>query len=305
MSAALSKPGFPLPLARAALDRAAHVRQDDDALERCWQDPLARVIRVHEMRAPLSGDPPTLALRTPGDVPEGADRYFLGLDPDGTPYFAVAGPYDLADGEFAAGLRRVGAVLPDRDLGMLVHAIALDNWHSTHPHCPRCGAPTRIIAGGHARRCDADGLQHFPRTDPAVIMLVTDEDDRALLGRQPVWPEGRFSTLAGFVEPGESLEQAVAREVHEEVGVRVTDVSYVASQPWPFPSSLMLGFRARATGTEVTVDEKEIAEARWFTRAELRVATDSREVLLPSAVSIARRLIEDWYGGALPVDDHW
>jgi NAD+ diphosphatase len=294
-----------LPLARAALDRAAHVRSDETALERLWRHPRSRVVRVHEMRAPVTGDPPRLALTRPGGLPDGHERFFLGLDGDGTPYFAVPGPYDLAEGEMAAGLRRVGAVLPDRDLGMLVHAIALDNWHATHTHCPRCGAPTRVVAGGHARICDADGSQHFPRTDPAVIMLVVDDEGRALLGHQPVWPEGRFSTLAGFVEPGESLEQAVAREVYEEVGVRVADVSYVASQPWPFPSSLMLGFQARAKEIEVTVDGEEITEARWFSRSELRAASEAREVLLPSAVSIARRLIEDWYGDPLPADNHW
>jgi NAD+ diphosphatase len=294
-----------LPLARATLDRAAHIRADDDALERCWRDPRARVVRVHEMRAAVTGDPPALSLHAPAEFADSGTRYFLGLDAGGTPFFAVSGPYDLAAGEFAAGLRRVGAILPDRDLGMLVHAIALDNWHVTHTHCPRCGASTRIVAGGHARRCDADGSQHFPRTDPAVIMLVVDDDGRALLGHQPVWPEGRFSTLAGFVEPGETLEQAVAREVYEEVGVRVDGISYTASQPWPFPSSLMLGFQARATGVDLRVDGEEITEARWFTRSELLSAAQSREVLLPSAVSIARRLIEDWYGGPLPADNHW
>jgi NAD+ diphosphatase len=247
------------------------------------------------MRAAVTGDPPALSLHAPAEFADSGTRYFLGLDAGGTPFFAVSGPYDLAAGEFAAGLRRVGAILPDRDLGMLVHAIALDNWHVTHTHCPRCGAPTRIVAGGHARRCDADGSQHFPRTDPAVIMLVVDDDGRALLGHQPVWPEGRFSTLAGFVEPGETLEQAVAREVYEEVGVRVDGISYTASQPWPFPSSLMLGFRAVCDPEAApAAQDGELEDVRWFARDELRSGT----AILPPPVSIAYTLITEWLAEA-------
>ena len=152
----------------------------------------------------------------------------------------------------------------------MVHAVALENWQRLHRFCSRCGERTVIAAAGHIRRCPACGAEHYPRTDPAVIMLVTDDQDRVLLGRQVHWPEGRFSTLAGFVEPGESIEQSVRREVFEEAGVTVGEVEYVASQPWPFPSSLMLGFMARATSSEITVDGEEIQEARWFSREELR-----------------------------------
>jgi NAD+ diphosphatase len=194
-------------------------------------------------------------------------------------------------------LREVGATLDDRDAGLAVHAVGLDNWHATHLRCPRCGAPTRPTLGGHVRRCDEDGSQHFPRTDPAVIMLVHDGADRCLLGRQTPWPNRRFSTLAGFVEPGESAEQAVAREVDEEVGLPVTDIEYRASQPWPFPSSLMFGYRARATAYDVDLRDGEIEEARWFSRAELRRAADAGEVVLSSPVSIAYRLITDWLTG--------
>jgi len=199
-----------------------------------------------------------------------------------------------------AGLREAGSLLSERDAGLLVHAVALENWQRLHRFCSRCGERTVIAAAGHIRRCPACGAEHYPRTDPAVIMLVTDDLDRALLGRQVHWPEGRFSTLAGFVEPGESIEQAVIREVAEEAGVPVGEVEYVASQPWPFPSSLMLGFMARATSSRIQVDGEEIHEARWFSRDELRTAIESGEVLPPSGISIAARLIELWYGEPLP-----
>ena len=200
-----------------------------------------------------------------------------------------------------ADLREAAALLNDRDAGLFTHAVALANWHATHTHCPRCGTPTVTVAAGHAQRCPVDGSEHFPRVDPAVIMLVTDPDDRCLLARNRRWPERRVSILAGFVEPGESAEQAVAREVGEETGITVGRVRYVGSQPWPMPQSLMLGFRASAGGDlEIRVDEEEIAEAHWFSRDELRSALASREILLPPPVSIAHRLIESWYGEELP-----
>jgi NADH pyrophosphatase NudC (nudix superfamily) len=200
-----------------------------------------------------------------------------------------------------AGLREAAALLNDRDAGLFTHAVALANWHATHTHCPRCGTPTVTVAAGHAQRCPADGSEHFPRIDPAVIMLVTDPDDRCLLARNRRWPERRVSILAGFVEPGESAEQAVAREVQEETGIAVARVRYVGSQPWPMPQSLMLGFRAAASGDlELRVDDDEIAEAHWYSREELRRALAAREILLPPPVSIAHRLIESWYGEELP-----
>jgi NAD+ diphosphatase len=283
-----------LMLARSSVDRATHLRLDEAALEERWADPRARVIRVHDGTAAVSGDPPRLAFTPPPDQ-AAAERFFLGIE-DGVPYFAVPGAFDLAAGEQSAELRQVGDLLSDRDAGLFVHAAALANWHATHRHCPRCGSPTRSGGGGHVRVCPRDGSEHYPRTDPAVIMLVLDPDERALLGRQPSWPERRFSTLAGFVEPGESVEHAVAREVREEVGVDVTDMEYVGSQPWPFPSSLMLAFRARAEGTALHLDDQEIVEARWFTRDELAGALGRGELLLPPPVSVARRLIEGWYG---------
>ena len=161
---------------------------------------------------------------------------------------------------------RPGPLLSDRDAGLLTHAVALANWHETFTHCPRCGSPTDPIASGHARKCPVDGSEHFPRVDPAMIVLVTDPDDRALLARNAMWPQRRVSILAGFVEAGESAEQAVSREVAEETGIVVSAVTYLGSQPWPMPQSLMLGFRAAAVGTEIKVDADEIAEANWYSR---------------------------------------
>ncbi|TAL20773.1 MAG: NAD(+) diphosphatase, partial [Frankiales bacterium] len=219
-------------------------------------------------------------------------------DDDG-PVFAVVGTLPRKLGARALDLREVGALLDDHDAGLLVHAVGLANWHATHPCCSRCGAPTDVVRGGSVRRCPEDGSEHFPRTDPAMIVLVHDGADRCVLGRQSVWPAGRFSTLAGFVEPGESAEQAVVREVAEETGLTVDEVSYVASQPWPFPSSLMLGFRARCAGDAVPrVIDGELEEVRWFTRDELREAATwgarSTGVQLPGSVSIASLLIQGW-----------
>jgi NADH pyrophosphatase NudC (nudix superfamily) len=200
-----------------------------------------------------------------------------------------------------ADLREAAALLNDRDAGLFTHSVALANWHATHTHCPRCGTPTVTVAAGHAQRCPVDGSEHFPRVDPAVIMLVTDPDDRCLLARNRRWPERRVSILAGFVEPGESAEQAVAREVGEETGITVARVRYVGSQPWPMPQSLMLGFRAEATGSlEITVDDEEIAEAGWFSRDELKAAIADGTILLPPPVSIAHQIIQSWYGSPLP-----
>jgi NAD+ diphosphatase len=200
-----------------------------------------------------------------------------------------------------AGLRELGDVLDDTDAGIITCAVALGHWHAVHERCSRCGAHTDVTGAGWSRQCPDCGTEHYPRTDPAVIMAVVDEDDRILLGRQSRWPEKRFSTLAGFVEPGESLEAAVRREVFEESGIVVSDVHYRGSQPWPFPSSLMLGFVARATSTEVTVDGDELAQARWWSREELGIDVATQELLLPPPVSIARKLIEEWYGG--PIND--
>ncbi len=283
----------PLALSRSTVDHATHRRTDAAWLEATWRDETTRVLVVGAGTVPVDGH--ELRFVSPSEAPDG-HRYLLGVE-DGIAYFAVGVDSAPAGG---ATLREVGAVLGDRDAGLAVHAVALANWHAAHRHCARCGQPTEVSAAGHVRRCPADGSEHYPRTDPAVIVLVTDEHDRCLLGRATAWPEKRFSTLAGFVEPGETPEHAVAREVYEEAGVVVTSARYAGAQPWPFPSSLMLGYYGTATGTEPRPDGAEIAEARWFKRDELRSAALAGDILLPGGISIARRLVEGWYGGALP-----
>jgi NAD+ diphosphatase len=201
------------------------------------------------------------------------------------------------------GLRQLAGRLPADESAWACHAVALAQWHTTHRHCPRCGTATEVAAAGAERRCPQDGTAHFPRVDPAVIMLVTDDHDRALLGRHASWPEGRFSTLAGFVEPGETAEQAVRREVAEESAVEVDHVQLLATQAWPFPSSLMLGAVATASGHgEPRPDGDELAEVRWFSRESLTDAVASGAVQVSGRVSISRWLIDRWYGGELP--DH-
>ncbi len=289
---------LPLPLARSGVDRAGH-RRDEDLLPALLADPATRVLELASGRAAVTeGDEVALALRSP--VPDDGDRLalFLGSDVAGTDYVAVASALAEPPASWR-GLRELGAVLGGRDAGLLTQAVALLAWHASHPRCPCCGEPTQVREAGWSRRCDNDGSSHYPRTDPAVIMTVVDAADRVLLGHQTTWPPGRFSTLAGFVEPGEPLEAAVRREVAEESGITVGRVEYRGSQPWPFPASIMLGFHAYADTTAIEVDGVEIEQARWFSRDELREAVGSGEVLLPPSISIARALIEDWYGGEL------
>jgi NAD+ diphosphatase len=293
-----------LALSRAELDRSVERRGDAAWLAAAWANPRTRVLVVRDGQALVSdgADGPALVLVPPEQAPDGV-RFLLGTDADGVAYFGVAGPLSAPDAAGAprpASLREAGPLLSDRDVGMMTHAVALANWHEVFVHCPRCGAVTEPILAGHCRHCPVDGSEHFPRLDPAVIMLVTDPDDRCLLARNSQWPLRRVSILAGFVEPGESAEQAVAREVLEETGIAVDGVRYAGSQPWPMPHSLMLGFRASAIGSlEIRVDSDEIAEARWFSRDDLKEGLNAGTVVLPSAVSIAHRLIASWYGAAL------
>jgi NAD+ diphosphatase len=306
----------PLALARSRLDRAAERRTDLAwwTTVRAGHDTRALVVaggRV--LTEPAAGGAARLLLQ-PGSAVAGEERYFLGVDDEGTPFVAVratdaAAVRAVRDDPRARDLRSVGAGLDDRDAGVLVHAVALAEWHSTHSRCARCGEATEVAMAGHVRRCLACRAEHHPRTDPAIIVLVVDDDDRALLGRQLSWPEHRFSTLAGFVEPGESLEQAVIREVGEETGIRLGarpgDLVYAGSQPWPFPASLMLGFFARAVTTTIRVDGDEISEARWFGRADVVAGVRAGTLLFPPSVSIARRLVEAWFGEPLPGSGTW
>src|SRR6266849_7583942 len=218
------------------------------------------------------------------------------LDMLRSPALAAAGIQE-ANVRFA-DLRSLGARLERREGALLALARAMMFWHSRHRFCGLCGSPTRSEEAGHMRRCTDPGCDtmHFPRTDPAVIMLVTD-GDRALLGRNKNFVQGMYSTLAGFVEPGESLEDAVAREVREETAIEVGAVHYHSSQPWPFPANIMLGFHAEATSTAITVDYGELADARWFERNWLLSHVDDDSFRLPRRDSIARRLLEDWLSG--------
>jgi NAD+ diphosphatase len=289
-----------LALSRHAHDRLGNQRVDADWVDAAWADPGTRVMLLHKSAVAVEEPGPALApvFVSPGEAGEG-DRVLLGWE-DGTTYFALL-LAEPPEGRRMATLREIGVALDDRDAGLVTHAIAMANWHRVYRHCPRCAGHLRSEQAGHVRRCERCERPQFPRTDPAVIMLVTDGDERCLLAHNAASHRDRgFSTLAGFVEPGESLEHAVRREIAEEVGVEVGAVTYAGSQPWPLPGSLMVGFYAAADTTAITVDGEEISEARWFSRDGLLAAAESGEIVLPGRISIARRLVESWYGGALP-----
>jgi NAD+ diphosphatase len=298
-----------LALSRSGVDRATQRRGDAAWLAQAWTDPRTRVLVVHDSLALVAARDGELELVfvSAADAPEGT-RFLLGVDSEGVAYFGVNGGAELepsnrsADSEVKPmALRQAGALLSDRDAGLFTHAVALAYWHETHTHCPRCGTATVPAPAGHLTVCPNDGTEHFPRLDPAVIMLVIDPEDRLMLARNALWPKGRMSVVAGFVEPGESAEHAVAREVYEETSIVVRSVRYLGSQPWPMPRSLMLGYEARAEGGQrIAVDEEEIGEAHWFSRAELRAAIEAGELGIAPSSSIARRLIEYWYGEELP-----
>jgi NAD+ diphosphatase len=227
---------------------------------------------------------------------------FLGLHDDRA-YFAVdlpASPDTVSDGLALLGefqeLRQVATLLATADAAILAHARAMAYWHQRHRYCGDCGSPTESREAGYLRVCSNPqcGQHHFPRSDPAIIVLV-ESGDRCLLGRKPSWPKGLYSTIAGFVEPGESIEQAVIREVSEETGVRVGEIDYQSSQPWPFPSSLMLGFRATAADPTISVDQNELQDAQWFTRGEIRSGLLEGRMRLPTHISVSHRLIEGWF----------
>lgn len=289
-------------LGGAPHERAVEYRHDEQGLQQLWDDPESRALVVAGGEVQIVEDSRAPEWLPTVSTPPG-ERYLLGVDASNHARFAVR----VAAGaplEPSSGLRELAGVLNAPELGWVCHAVALSQWHAVHQHCPRCGTATEVSAAGAERRCPADGSTHFPRVDPAVIVLVTDAEDRALLGRQHAWPAGRFSTLAGFVEPGETAEQAVEREVAEEAAILVGDVRLLATQPWPFPSSLMIAATAVVAGSpEPVADGVELAEARWFSRADLEEAVAAGEVSVPGLVSISRWLINGWFGGSLPDDD--
>ncbi|HEX9529615.1 MAG TPA: NAD(+) diphosphatase, partial [Acidimicrobiales bacterium] len=274
-------PAGRIPLTGAGADRAAHRRRDTAWLAEASARAESQVLLVRPPAGLISvGRPPSLSFLAVGEVADVREHLILlSVDEDGAATFAldadleaVAGLEAVArlagDGPDAAqwgDLRAIGAAIDAAAGNLLAQAAGLVHWHRRHSRCGACGEPTTPGEAGYVRSCNACGLEHFPRTDPAVIMLVVS-GDRCILGRQPRWPARMFSALAGFVEPGESLEDAVSREVLEEVGIRVGRVRYLASQPWPFPSSLMLGFRAEAATDELRVDMTELAEAAWWER---------------------------------------
>ncbi|MEM7024005.1 MAG: NAD(+) diphosphatase [Pseudomonadota bacterium] len=286
----------------ASLDRAAKRRPDLDWLARERAAPKTRVLLMSELEVLVAdGGEPRAMMPTIADLgrPLPDEALFLGADDTGSLFAADIGadlPNGSPSGRFVE-LRTVGAALPASEAGLCAYARGLAFWHARNRFCGACGAPTRSEQGGHVRRCTSCGAQHFPRSDPAVIVLVTHHHpihgERCLMGSAPRFPPGLYSTLAGFVEPGESLEETVRREVYEEAGLELFAIDYRSSQPWPFPASLMLGFRARAMSDDLTIDPEELRDAGWFTKAELR-DPERRPVKLPNPDSIARHLIEEW-----------
>ncbi|KRB75002.1 NADH pyrophosphatase [Nocardioides sp. Root190] len=281
-------------------------RSDEAWLDERWADPTSRVLVISGTRV----RPGAEGLEwVPSEMAPDGVRLLLG-ERDGNTWWGVIVPGDLAKAEPDRWLplRGLLAFLSGDAVAqapLVFHALGLAEWHWAHRHCPRCGGVLVPRAAGHEQVCQSCGKPQFPRSDPAVIMLITagepgSPDERCLLGRGATWPEGRFSTLAGFCEPGESLEDAVRREVLEETGVVVGDVEYFGNQPWPLPSSLMIGFHGRAVSEEIHLDDAEVEEAQWVTREQMRAGAEDGSLVLPGGVSISRSLIESWYGEQLP-----
>lgn len=296
----------PNPFANAPLDRRGEMRKDTRSLQALAHDPSIRYLLIARERNVVAMEGLEPLMPGPAELSSAGlqvrHTIFLGHYQQQPLFAADLGDQDeetLASclGGKAESLRTLGLRLPPAAASLAAYARAMVLWDRRHCFCGRCGGATLSAEGGHVRRCKDErcGNSMFPRVDPAIIVLVTD-GERALLGRQASWDPGRYSTLAGFVEPGESLEEAVAREVHEEAGVRVASVSYHSSQPWPFPSSLMLGFTAQAKTSAITLHDGELEHATWVSRADIA----SGRIGLPFKVSISYRLIEHWYDGNQP-----
>lgn len=308
-----------LPLSRYRIDRDHASRERPNLWHELADAPESRIVALWRGEvllassgAPDAAEPAALALLPWSAAPADALRIYLGrtLEADGDVAAGTAVTAVVLDDESGPALepdvtrwvspRTLGHRFGDRDAGLAIEALGMANWHATHVFSPRTGNPTVTDKAGWVRIDTETGAELFPRTDAAIIVGITDADDRIVLGSNALWESNRFSLLAGFVEPGESLEAAVIREVFEESGLRVIDPQYVGSQPWPFPASLMLGFRARLDPeqqNELRPDGAEILDLRWFARDELAASLD--EILLPGRTSIARSIIEDWFGGPL------
>jgi NAD+ diphosphatase len=278
------------------LDRVDHHRRSAEWVAGLWRSEQAKLLKLDaESRFTTNAGGSKLRMTKPFVEYDSQRHRLLGLL-DEAPIFAVE---TLTDGD-VHDLREVGFQLSDNERDIAAMASALAHWHQRDPRCPHCGGPTRVINGGTARHCAKCEVEHFPRTDPAVIVAVVDASDRILLGSQASWGP-RVSVLAGFVEVGESLEQAIHREIGEEVDLAITELSYVGSQPWPFPRSLMVGFFARAASSRISIDADEISYAEWFTRDQLDAKLDSGELGLPGRTSIASRMIQAWRDGKAPL----
>ena len=295
----------PFAIDAARHDRIAERRDDMEFLAKAWADAGTRTVLVSGSDIAVAPGGGSLWTVGADEAPSGT-RVLLGSvegqtwvavlepDPGQVADLVAAGPGSLVP------LRSVLTAVSSIEASLAAHAVALANWHRTHPRCSVCGEPTDVAQSGAMRRCPACGTQHFPRNDPAVIMTVIDDQGRCLLGHNAARDSTWYSTLAGFVEPGEALEDAVAREVAEETGVRVDRVDYLGSQPWPFPSSLMVGFVAHAAETDIAVDGVEITAARWFTRDDLRTEVEAGRLVIPTTVSISGALLQHWFGAELP-----
>ena len=288
-----------LPLAVAEVDRSAHLRSDEAYLQSSW--PNALVLQFSsEKFASQSNQLAFVKGASLGEYDSQSD-YFLGVK-DGENFFLRHLNDETLTSEFKS-LRAIGSFLSPRDIGLAVHAQGLANWHSKHPRCSLCGGPTVVVLAGAVRRCPTDQSEHYPRTDSAIIVLIKNDKDQILLGRQKVWPKYRFSTFAGFVEPGESFEHCVIREVREEAGVELTKINYLGSQPWPFPASLMIAFEAITNTPELArPDGDEIEEIRWFSREDMKSAILDKSLILPFEISVARQMINAWYGDGADKD---
>jgi len=268
----------------------------------------AKIVHFSDGRLAVSADATELRFLNAAQIEafiesgefKAGEKYFLGLDQlDNEPYFAWNSSHPKSQSDEApagyATLREIGGDLDEMQMELALHTVALSNWHKTHPHCARCGAPTSVALGGAVRTCDADKSEHYPRTDCAVIVLVRDHEDRILLGRQAIWPEGRFSCFAGFLEPGETFEQCVQREVYEESGVAVREINYLGSQPWPFPASIMISFEAITDFPEVArPDGEEIVEIKWLSRTQFNEQVADGSLSLPPIMSVSRKMIDRW-----------